>query len=315
MQRRAVFVYFSQCEVLDFAGPLQALHEANAFIPAPYEIVHCAGGKSATTAQGLQLGGLDPLPQPRSSDLVFIPGYPVREVSVPRELDPWLRRCRDAGAEIFATCTGAFVLARAGLLNGRACTTHWKYTEELQRRYPRARVLGGQLYVRDGSLNTSAGITAGIDMTLDFIERTNGAVIAAKVAREMVVYIRREGAHKQESIYLAYRSHIDPGVHAVQDYLIAHPDEQCSLAGLAKTAHMSIRTLTRAFARATGTSIASYRTRLRLERAKVLLADPAMTIDAIASRCGFSDARQLRRLWRAQYGSSPRYPRRRTISS
>jgi transcriptional regulator GlxA family with amidase domain len=305
MKRRALFVYFQHCEVLDFAGPLQALHETNAFVDGMYDIVHCAAGQSARTAQGLLLGGLVPLPQPREGDLIFIPGYPVLESAPPKRLEHWLKKAHAAGAQILATCTGAFALGRAGMLDGRACTTHWKRTEELQQAFPKARVLTGQLYVRDGTITTSAGISAGIDMTLDFIEREHGPAIAARVARELVVYIRRDGAHKQESMYLAYRSHIDPAIHAVQDWLIAHPAERAQLTDLARIAHMSVRNLTRAFQKATGISIGDYRRNLRLEHAKLLLADPHRTIEAIAADSGFADARQFRRLWQHEYGVSP----------
>lgn len=305
MSRRALFVYFPKCEVLDFAGPLQALSEANSFTSGAYDIVHCGASESTATAQGLQLASLAPLPEPRDSDVIFVPGYPPHEVKPPRELDRWLRAAHAAGAHILSTCTGAFVLARAGLLDGRSCTTHWKRTQELTDAYPLAQVLTGHLYVRDGNVTTSAGITAGIDMTLDFIEREHGPAIAAKVAREMVVYIRRDGAQNQESIYLAYRSHLDPAIHAVQDWLIANPSEKIRLVELAEVANMSVRTLTRAFARAAGISVGEYRRRLRLEFAKTLLADPKLTIDAIAANAGFADARQFRRLWREAYGVSP----------
>ena len=210
MSRRAVFVYFPKCEVLDFAGPLQALHEANAFTDGAYEIVHCGSSASVQSAQGLILASLLPLPEPRSTDIIFVPGYPVGSSRPPKQLDRWLKACYAAGAQILSTCTGAFILARAGLLEGRYCTTHWKRTGELQAAFPRVNVLTGHLFVREDRITTSAGITAGIDMTLDFIEREHGAAVSANVARELVVYLRRDGMQKQESIYLAYRSHIDP---------------------------------------------------------------------------------------------------------
>lgn len=313
MSRRALFVYFPQCEVLDFAGPLQALHEANAFTKNTYEIVHCGVSQSAKTAQGLMLGALAPLPQPSATDVIFVPGYPTRSAQPPKALDRWLKSCHAAGARILSTCTGAFVLARAGLLDGRSCTTHWKRTGELQQAFPRVRVLTGQLFVRDGAITTSAGISAGIDMTLDYIEREHGAAIAAYVAREMVVYLRRDGTHKQDSIYLSYRSHIDPAIHALQDWLTAHPAEKTNLPDLAALANMSVRNLTRAFQRATGISIAAYRQALRLERAKTLLADPKRSIEQVAEDSGFADARQLRRLWREAYGVSPAAHRSKAI--
>jgi transcriptional regulator GlxA family with amidase domain len=308
MKRRAIFVYFEHCEVLDFAGPLQALHELGSYINNPHEILHCGAATQAMSAQGLVVGSLQPLPQPRAGDCVFVPGFPVNH-GVPRGFSRWLKACDRAGARLFAVCTGAFVLAQAGLLDGKQCTTHWKRTDELQQRFPECGVQTGRLFVRDGNITTSAGITAGIDMTLDFIEQEHGAAVAAAVAREMVVYIRRDGAQKQDSVYLDYRTHIDPAIHAVQDWLVAHPAQHSTLADLAKIAHMSTRNLTRAFLKATGISIAAYRQRLRLEHAKTLLANPQLSIENVAERSGFTDARQLRRLWRGAYGMSPRESR------
>lgn len=302
---RAIFVYPPQAEVLDFAGPLHALYEANQLAGDRYEVVHCGVSESVRTAQGLQIADLAPLPQPRATDIVFVAGFPVRS-SPPAALPRWLKACDRAGARIFAICTGAFLLGRAGLLNGRRCTTHWRRTGELQEEFPKADVLTGRLFVQDGRITTSAGVASGIDMTLDFIEQEQGPLVAARVAREIVVYVRRDASHKQESVYTEHRTHIDPGVHAVQDWLIANPEVKCGLADLAKIANMSERNLTRAFSRATGVSIGEYRQRLRLEHARALLANPSMTVDEVAARTGFADARQLRRLWRAAYGVSPR---------
>jgi transcriptional regulator GlxA family with amidase domain len=292
-------------EVLDFAGPLHALSECNELAGQRYEIVHCGASESVMTAQGLQISALAPLPEPLSTDIVFISGFPLR-TTPPAALVRWLKECHRAGARIFAICTGAFLLGRAGLLDGRRCTTHWRRTGELSAQFPEADVLTGRLFVHDGRITTSAGVASGIDMTLDFIEQELGPLVAARVAREIVVYIRRDASQKQESIYTEYRTHIDPGVHAVQDWLVAHPDAKYGLAELAQIANMSERNLTRAFARATGVSIGDYRRRLRLEHARSLLRNPAITVEEVASRTGFADARQLRRLWRAAYGSSPR---------
>ena len=309
MKRRAVFVYFPNCEVLDFAGPQQALHEANLLTGGTYEFVHCAVRENTVTYQGLQLGALRALPRPRATDLVFVPGYPIQRGAPPREVMHWLRECYSAGARIFAVCTGAFVLARAGLLDGRSCTTHWKRTDELQAQFRKCSVVTGRLFVNDGQITTSAGVSSGIDMALDLLAQEHGAAFAARVARELVVYIRRDGSQKQESIYLDYRTHIDPAIHAVQDWITTHPGDKCPLTELATVAHMSTRNLTRAFLKATGISVSAYRQQIRLEHAKSLLANPELTIENVAAKSGFSDARQLRRLWKATYGSSPRAAR------
>ena len=303
--RRVVFALFPGCEVMDVAGPLQAFHEAAAF-GVPYEIVHAAATPTVRTAQGLDFGGLVPLPDVGPDDRVIVPGYTLADTRPPAALVAWVRRAAKAGAEVCSVCTGTFVLGEAGLLDGRRCTTHWKRVRELQRRFPRATVVGDRLFVEDGPVTSSAGIASGIDMALALLERDGGPVLASSVAREMVVYMRRDGSHAQESVYLDYQTHLSPGVHVVQQHLVAHPESGERLGELARMAGMSERTLTRAFRSATGISVHAYRERLRLERARDLMRNPTMTMDAIASACGYADARQLRRLWTARRGMSPR---------
>jgi len=294
---------------MDVAGPLQAFHEAATY-GAPYEIVHAAVTASVRTAQGLDFNGLAPLPDIGPDDRVIVPGYTIAETRPPRALVAWVRRAAAAGAQVCSVCTGTFVLGEAGLLDGRRCTTHWKRVRELQRRFPRATVVGDRLFVEDGPVMSSAGIVAGIDMALALLEHDGGPVLASSVAREMVVYMRRDGSHAQQSVYLDYQTHLNPGVHVVQQHLVAHPESADRLSALAVMAGMSERTLTRAFRRATGISVHAYRERLRLERANDLMRNPTLTMEAIASACGYADARQLRRIWTARRGGSPRGRRR-----
>jgi transcriptional regulator GlxA family with amidase domain len=290
---------------MDVAGPLQAFHEAAGF-GVPYEIVHAAATPTVRTAQGLDFAGLVPFPDVGPDDRVIVPGYTLADTRPPTALVAWVRRAAAAGAEVCSVCTGTFVLGEAGLLDDRRCTTHWKRVRELQRRFPRATVVGDRLFVEDGPVTSSAGIASGVDMALALLERDGGPVLASSVAREMVVYMRRDGSHAQESVYLAYQTHLSPGVHVVQQHLVAHPESTERLGELARMAGMSERTLTRTFRLATGISVRAYRERLRLERARDLMRNPTMTMDAIASACGYADARQLRRLWTARRGKSPR---------
>jgi transcriptional regulator GlxA family with amidase domain len=290
--------------VLDFAGPLQAFFEANSF-GGEYRIEHCASAPRARTNQGLQLDALAPLPAMASGDLAVVPGFTLGKNRLPRQLIAWLKKSYGQGAFISSVCTGAFALAEAGLLVNRRCTTHWKRTAELEQACPDAHVFADRLFVQDGRIMTSAGIAAGIDMALALIERDYGPLVAAKVAREMVVYMRRDEHHPQQSVYLDYRTHLHPGVHLVQDWLIAHPAGKGKIVELAKIAHMSSRNLTRTFREMTGVSIQDYRTRLRLEQARTLIHNPELTLDAIAGKCGFADARQFRRVWRKAYHSAP----------
>lgn len=284
-----------EVEILDLAGPLQAFSEANGGSKR-YRIRLCATRERIESHQGLTLAGLDPLPDDAGADaLVVVPGMPYAATQqIERSVTRWLANAARAGAHIASVCTGAFALGEAGLLDEKKCTTHWSRTSELARRYPRARVLEDRLYVSDGNVTTSAGIASGIDMALAFIEQADGPLVAAEVAREMVVYLRRDGAQEQQSVYLDYRTHLHPGVHRVQDWIVRNPATRTTLDELANVAGMSARSLTRTFRGATGISVHGFMTRVRVELARTLLHDPGLTMEAVAQRCGLS-ARQLRR--------------------
>jgi transcriptional regulator GlxA family with amidase domain len=256
------------------------------------------------SAQGLLLGGLTPLPEPREGDLVLVPGTSSAKLDRLRVPGEWLRAASEAGARIASVCTGAFALARAGLLDGRRCTTHWKVVRRLAAEAPRARVVDDCLFVEDGGVVTSAGVASGIDMALALVEQDFGPLVAARVAREMVVYLRRNGQEQQRSIYLDHRTHLHPGVHRVQDWLVANPQKKPILSQLARIAGMSPRHLARVFRRATNLTPKQFAARIKVQVARDLLGDPQRTVEAIAASCGFDDARQLRRLWKQSFGVS-----------
>ena len=289
-----IFLVLPQVEVLDLAGPLQALSEANARRKR-YDIRLCATRPRIESHQGIVLAELEPLPDDAGEALIVVPGMPYAATQkIERTVTRWLANASRAGAHIASVCTGAFVLGEAGLLDGRRCTTHWSRTGELARRYPQARVLDDRLFVTDGNITSSAGIASGIDMALALIEQWDGPLVAAEVAREMVVYLRRDGAQEQHSVYLDYRTHLHPGVHRVQDWIIQNPEARATLRELAQSAGMSTRSLTRTFREATGISVHEFTTRVRTELARTLRHDPSLTMEAIARKCGLS-ARQLRR--------------------
>ncbi len=293
-----IFLVQPTVEILDLAGPLQAFAEANA-LSARYAIQTVSTQTKVESAQGLTLSALEPLAPVSEDSLVVVPGIKYADTErVDSRVLRWLHDAYETGATIASVCTGAFILGQTGLLDGRRCTTHWSRINDLARRFPRARVLDDRLFVRDGRIVSSAGIVSGIDMALAMIEAQHGPLMASQVAREMVVYIRRDGSQRQTSIYLDFRTHMNPGVHRVQDWLIHNPQKKASLEKLAGISGMSSRNLTRLFRLATGVSIKAYATRIRLELARTLRGDPTLSMEAIARRCGFSDARQLRRLWR-----------------
>lgn len=290
-----MFLLLPEVEILDFAGPLQTLAEANRS-HARYRIRLCSTRDRVRSEQGVVLADLEPLPEADASTLVVVPGMPYAATQkIERRVIHWLRRAAERGAQVTSVCTGAFVLGEAGLLDDRRCTTHWSRTAELAQRFPRARVLTDRLFVTDGAITTSAGIASGIDMALALIEQADGPLVAAEVAREMVVYLRRDGAQEQQSVYLDFRTHLHPGVHRVQDFIVRHPDRRPTLDELAEIAAMSSRNLTRTFRQATGISVHEFSTRVRLELAKTLANEPSLTMEGVARRSGLS-ARELRRL-------------------
>lgn len=290
-----IFLLLPEVEILDLAGPLQAFSAANASRPR-YRTRLVATRERIRAHQRIVFADLEPLPEVTSGALVVVPGMPYASTKgFERRVTKWLAASATSGAHIASVCTGAFALGEAGLLDGRRCTTHWSRTGELSARFPRARVLEDRLFVTDDNVTTSAGIAAGIDMALALIEQLDGPIVAAQVAREMVVYLRRDGAQEQTSVYLDFRTHLTPGVHRVQDFVVRHPDGDATLGRLAEVAGMSTRNLTRTFRLATGISVREFVTRVRVERAKSLLHDPSLTMEGVASRCGLS-VRELRRL-------------------
>src|SRR5262245_28422862 len=170
---RTIFAVFPGCEILDLGGPVQAFHEA-AMLGARYELSYRAATPSIRTAQGLELTGLEPLPEVGPGDRVIVPGYPVTTARVPPKLVAWLRTAHRAGARLCSAFSGASGLCGAGAFEGRTCTTHWRRVAELRARFPRARVVGDRLFVIDDGVITSAGIAAGIDMALALIEQDVG---------------------------------------------------------------------------------------------------------------------------------------------
>lgn len=308
--RRLIFLILPDLEILDLAGPLQVFTEANAH-GADYDIQLCGSTPRVSTHQQLSLGELKPLVALAAGDLVIIPGIRFASLrGISSDLLSWLRQGYSRGADFCSICTGAFVLGQAGLLDGRQCTTHWNRVDDLGRQFPRARVLSNRLFVEDGRITTSAGIAAGIDLALALVERQHGPRMTALVAREMVVYHRRDGSHQQDSVYLDYRVHLHSGIHRVQDLLSSEPEQKRSIRELARVANMSERNLTRVFRKTAGISIGEYINKLRMELAKSLTANTELGLEAIAERCGFESARQFRRTWKKAFGVSPSHFRK-----
>lgn len=314
-ERKVLFLLLPQVNLLDLAGPAQVFYAA-ADLGMSYKLLFCAVQTELASAQGLVFARLQPLMRVEAGDMVLVPGFPVQhDIHLEPVVSRWLQEAYSAGAHIASVCTGAFILGEAGLLDGRRCTTHWGVVADLQAQYPRAQVLDTALFVHDGRITTSAGIASGIDMALSLLEQQHGPLFTAQVARFLVVYLRRNGSQSQDSMYLQYRTHLDPAVHRVQDHLISHLSEVVSLSALAEIGHMSTRSMSRAFKDATGLTLVQYHQRLQLELATTLLNNPELSIEEVATKCGFEDPRHFRRLWHRQFGVSPSEQRKKSKTS
>lgn len=292
--------------LLDVAGPAQAFSMA-AELGAGYELHFVAGETPTASKQGLGLTATTEWPSLDPHDLVVVPGWAVghREDGsddgrrVPNKLSDELTDCvarhHRSGGQVASVCAGAFTLAAAGVLDGRRATTHHALQTSLARWHPSVTVIPDVLFVSDGPVHTSAGISSGIDLALHLIALDHGPALAARVARGLVVPMRRNGAAPQQSVMLQHRDHMSDLVHRAQDILDVEFAKQLGLGELARRLAVSERTLTRAFVAAVGVTPHRYRSALRVERARVLLA-AGWSQTAAATEVGLGDGRSLRRL-------------------
>jgi len=300
--RKLAFIIPPAVELLDLAGPVQVFTEAK-FYGFEAEIAFYQYRETPVSTSGLGFGKIENYKNAKlkEGDFVFMPGMNFEYVNsiafkAEREFFNWLKECSEQKITVCSICNGAFALGHAGLLKNTECTTHWRRVNELQLQFPHAKVVADILYVKSNDVYTSAGISAGIDLALAILEHFKGALFTHKVARGLVVYHRRSGRHKQQSIYLDYRNHINPQIHEVQDYLIDNLSKENSIESLAALVGMSPRNLARVFKEKTGSTVLEYLTLLRKEYANTMLNNPEYTIEYIASKCGYKTARQLQRI-------------------
>jgi transcriptional regulator GlxA family with amidase domain len=294
-----VFVLVPGVHLLDLAGPAQVFSMAGDF-GQPYRLSYVADQEQVCSAQGLPLAARTQWPELGADDLVVVPGWRASTLRAGPELSrsvlERLRAHHTAGGVVASVCAGAEALGRAGLLDGRRCTTHHHLQDELAARHPRAIVVRDVLFTTDDRVVTSAGIASGIDLALHLLAVRHGPALAAQVARDMVVYARRNGHEPQASAMLRHRSHLDDTVHRAQDLIDSRFAEPLPLAHVAASVGVSERTLTRMFHRATGgLTPLRYQQTLRLERAEHLIGH-GTTVEAAAREVGFQDVRMLRRL-------------------
>jgi transcriptional regulator GlxA family with amidase domain len=310
-----IHVYFALLPgslVLDWAGPAEALRIANQALvaqgqPARYVQHFISPTPQSITSVGAMLTGLEPLPttlmQPAWVVLVGLPGQRI-DVNTPeaRALLHWLRGLRLAAGqlELVTVCAGAVLAAHAGLLSGRRATTHHQHLGELAQVDPRCDVATNRVFVADGPVHSSAGVTTGIDLLLHRISETCSPALAARVAQTMVVALRRGPNDPEFSPFLHHRNHLHPALHRVQDAIGQQPQSPWNVPAMAEVAHTSPRHLTRLFLEHAGIAPLQYLRRIRLATAEAAL-QSGRNVTQAAELAGFSSDTQLRRAWH-QFG-------------
>jgi transcriptional regulator GlxA family with amidase domain len=309
---RAVEVLaFPGVQLLDVTGPLQVFASANEHVvevggTPPYLLrVVAKGGQGVTSSAGLGIA-TDPLPRigERLDTLLVAGGPGVEAASSDPVLVDWLRRRASKARRVASVCTGAFLLAASGTLDGRRAVTHWSYCADLARRFPAVRVESDPIFVRDGAVWTSAGVTAGIDLALALVEEDLGRTAALAVARYLVVFLKRPGGQAQFSEALSLQSAEDEFA-ALHDWIDRHLADDISLPKLASQAGMSERSFSRHYAEATGLTPARAVERLRVEAARRLLSESRLPVKRISQRCGFGSEETMRRSFLRVLAATP----------
>jgi transcriptional regulator GlxA family with amidase domain len=303
--------------ILDVAGPLEVFSKTvdyiNEYLPSLEEsyTIHVLSIDSATlvnTSSGLPIlceGGIGSLDY--EIDTLLLAGKGNLEVddSVLAPLVDWLKANTGRIRRVGSICAGAFLLAEAGLLNGRRATTHWRNCDKLAKRYPEVKVDKDPIYVKDGNIYTSAGISTGMDLSLALVEEDFGRDVAVNVARVLVLYLKRPGNQSQFSNVLMHQTVDHEPIQNIQNWIIDHLDEELSVETLAERALMSPRNFARVFLRETGITPAKYIEKVRLETARRRLEESRLTIDEISSECGIGSADGLRRLFLRHLKTTP----------
>jgi transcriptional regulator GlxA family with amidase domain len=302
---------YPSVQLLDVTGPLQVFATANEHIvqaggAAPYVLrVIAKAGEAVTSSAGLSIAA-GPLPRANSAvDTLLVAGGPgVEAAAADPALVDWVRQHAAKARRVASVCTGAYLLAASGVLDGRRAATHWSVCKEFARRYPAVQVEPDPIFVRDGSVWTSAGVTAGIDLALALVEQDLGRTVALAVARYLVVFLKRPGGQAQFSAALSLQSAEDQfGV--LHDWINRHLADDISLPMLADQAGMSERSFSRHYAEATGLTPARAVERLRVEAARRLLSESRLPVKRISQRCGFGSEETMRRSFLRVLSATP----------
>jgi transcriptional regulator GlxA family with amidase domain len=302
---------YPSVQLLDVTGPLQVFASANEHAvengdPKPYLLrVVAPRGQAVRTTAGLEMA-TDPLPRAGSpvDTLVVAGGTGVEAAMADTALVDWVRQRAGKARRVASVCTGAFLLAASGVLDGRRATTHWSFCADLARRFPDVEVESDPIFVRDGPVWTSAGVTSGIDLSLALVEQDLGRTTALAVARYLVVFLKRPGGQAQFSTALSLQA-ADDKFGALHAWIERHLADDISLRVLARQAGMSERSFSRHYAEATGLTPVHAVERLRVEAARRLLSESRLPIKRISQRCGFGSEETMRRSFLRLLAATP----------
>jgi transcriptional regulator GlxA family with amidase domain len=306
--RHVVVLAMEGCHSLNVLGPVEVFYRASLAVPGAYEldVVGPTSGGNVRMDNGLRLG-VAPLPEPPPRhDTLVVAGWAGAPAAAdePAVVD-WVQRASQCSRRTASVCTGAYMLAAAGILDGRRATTHWAYAEDLGRRFGRVVVDADPVYINDGDVWTSAGSTAGIDLALALVDADLGPRTALTVARELVVFLKRPGGQSQFSSALAAQQATRPELRDLQAWIAGQLDQDLTVQKLADRVLMSERSFARVFQREVGQTPAAYVEALRVERARILLEDGAPSLEGVARLVGFANAEILRRAFQRRLGISP----------
>lgn len=301
MKEKISTVYFyipKQITILDLTGVVQVFEEA-INLGFNYNLQFISNHLSIKSSSGIELSALKDFKgtNPAKEDIVFIFGSSTRKITNSDEdtsFYDWLQKTNAGEATICSVCSGAFLLAESGLLNNKACTIHWDLIDKMKSDFPHVEIEENTLFTKSDNIYTCAGVVTGIDLALFLIEERHGKQIATEVAKELVVYKRRLATDEQVSVYVQNRNHKHEKIHAVQDWIIQNLEKASTIDDLADLVFVSPRNLTRTFKKQTGVTIAEYRTKLRVEKAKNLLTYSDYKVEHIANLCGYKTSKQLR---------------------
>jgi transcriptional regulator GlxA family with amidase domain len=302
-----VIAVFPRVQTLDVFGPAEVFSTASQLSGQDaYEVrvVATKAGPLPTSSVALHAEALPAKPGPIDT-LLVAGGRGVHDASRDEALVAWLREAAKRSRRVTSVCTGAFLLARAGLLDGRRATTHWASCAELARRHPEVAVEQDPIFVRDGNVITSAGVTAGMDLALALVEEDLGRELALEVARWLVLFLKRPGGQAQFSAQLAAQMAEREPLRELQTWLPDHLEEDLSVPALARRACMSERNFARAFRDETGMTPAAYVETARVERARIALETGDLPVEAVARQAGFGTVETMRRAFRRRVGVSP----------